>query len=259
MNHESGERTLQVDSLKVRILEKSEELGAAAAAFVSEKISSAIREKNLANIILATGASQFEFLDALRQDDTVEWSKITVFHLDEYLDMDAQHPASFRKYLRERILDEVNPGQVHFINGDVGDADGEIERYENLLQTHEIDVACIGIGENGHIAFNDPHVADFRDSRLVKIVKLDERSRNQQYGEGWFDTFDEVPKRAITLTIPAILRSQTISCAVPARRKAEAVYRTLNGPISTECPATVLRRHNDTVLFLDSDSAGKLK
>jgi len=259
MNQKNGEGTLQVDSLEVKIFEKSEEMGEAAAAFVSEKISAAIREKNVANIILATGASQFEFLDVLRQDDSIEWSKITVFHLDEYLGMDAQHPASFRKYLRERILDEVNPRKVYFIEGDTNNTEGEVRRYEELLRPHPIDVACIGIGENGHLAFNDPHVADFHESSLVKIVELDERSRRQQYGEGWFESMEDVPRRAITLTIPAIMRSRAISCAVPAKRKAEAVYRTLNDPISTECPATVLRRHDDSVLFLDSDSASKLE
>jgi len=252
------ENTMQVESLDVRIFGTSEEMGEAAAAFVSESLTTAIQEKDAAALILATGASQFEFLNALKRDDSIEWSKITIFHLDEYLGMDEHHPASFRKYLRERILDDVKPGQVHYIEGDTDNVEGEVLRYENLLRTHEVDVACIGVGENGHLAFNDPHDADFNESRLVKIVELDDRSRQQQYGEGWFESIGEVPARAITLTIPAILRSKVISCVVPAQRKAEAVFKTLNGPISTDCPATILRRHGNAVLFLDSHSASKL-
>jgi len=197
-------------------------------------------------------------LKALVKED-VDWSKVEMFHLDEYKGLPETHPASFRKYLKERILDEVKPFQVHYINGDAKEIDREVARYEELLKAVTVDVACIGIGENGHIAFNDPEVADFNDPKLVKIVQLDEISRRQQLGEGWFSTLEEVPGEAISLTIPAITRCEVISCMVPDKRKANAVYNTLNEEISTSCPATILRRHLHTVLFLDRDSASQLQ
>lgn len=245
------------ENIKVKIFASKEEVGKAAAIAVAEKLDAAISEKGLANLILATGASQFQFLENL-QKQAIDWKKITVFHLDEYKGMPVTHPASFRKYLRERILDKVQPKQVHYLNGDAPDAEAEVLRYENLLKEHPIDIACIGIGENGHIAFNDPPVADFNDPKLVKVVELDEACRKQQLGEGWFPTFDDVPTHALTLTIPAIMGCKHISCVVPDGRKAEAVYNTLNTEISTACPATILRTHPDTVLYLDSESASKL-
>lgn len=245
------------ENIKVKIFASKEEVGKAAAIAVAEKLDAAISEKGLANLILATGASQFQFLENL-QKQAIDWKKITVFHLDEYKGMPVTHPASFRKYLKERILDKVQPKQVHYLNGDAPDAEAEVLRYENLLKEHPIDIACIGIGENGHIAFNDPPVADFNDPKLVKVVELDEACRKQQLGEGWFPTFDDVPTHALTLTIPAIMGCKHISCVVPDGRKAEAVYNTLNTEISTACPATILRTHPDTVLYLDSESASKL-
>ncbi len=245
------------ENIKVKIFASKEEVGKAAAIAVAEKLDAAISEKGLANLILATGASQFQFLENL-QKQAIDWKKITVFHLDEYKGMPVTHPASFRKYLRERILDKVQPKQVHYLNGDAPDAEAEVLRYENLLKEHPVDIACIGIGENGHIAFNDPPVADFNDTKLVKVVELDEACRKQQLGEGWFPTFDDVPTHALTLTIPAIMGCKHISCVVPDGRKAEAVYNTLNTEISTACPATILRTHPDTVLYLDSESASKL-
>ncbi len=245
------------ENIKVKIFANKEEVGKAAAIAVAEKLDAAISEKGLANLILATGASQFQFLENL-QKQAIDWKKITVFHLDEYKGMPVTHPASFRKYLKERILDKVQPKQVHYLNGDAPDAEAEVLRYENLLKEHPIDIACIGIGENGHIAFNDPPVADFNDPKLVKVVELDEACRKQQLGEGWFPTFDDVPTHALTLTIPAIMGCKHISCVVPDGRKAEAVYNTLNTEISTACPATILRTHPDTVLYLDSESASKL-
>ena len=169
-----------------------------------------------------------------------------------------EHPASFRKYLHERIIDHVQPGDAYFLNGDTENLQAEIKRYEQLLASHPIDVACIGIGENGHIAFNDPPVADFEDPRRVKVVQLDEKSRRQQVGEGWFDTLDEVPEQALSLTIPAIMQSTMISCVVPDQRKADAVYDTLYGPVSTDCPASILRTHPEATLFLDQYSAQRI-
>ncbi len=242
------------EALKVKVFASEKEMGAMAAEFVWKKLKDVLEKKGYANMILATGASQFTFLDALKQKD-LDWLKITVFHLDEYKGMSDQHPASFRKYLKERILNKVKPGKVYLINGDAENLKEEIKKYEISLKGHEIDIACIGIGENGHIAFNDPPVADFNDSKLVKVVDLDEACRNQQLGEGWFPTLNDVPKQAITLTIPAIMRCKTISCVVPGVKKTEAVHNTLNGAVSTACPATILRTHNDVTLFLDKDSA----
>ena len=253
-------KSFKKDNLQVHVYAGEAEMGVASAAFVAGKLREVIREKGSANLILATGTSQFAFLLALKEE-SLDWSVITVFHLDEYKGLSDQHPASFRKYLKERILNEVKPGKVYLVNGDAADLDNEILQYEELLRQHPVDVACIGIGENGHIAFNDPPVADFNDPRLVKVVELDEACKRQQMGEGWFPTLDDVPKEAVTLTITAIMNCKTISCVVPGKRKANAIYNTLNAEISTACPATILRQHPDTVVFLDegsfSDSAGQ--
>lgn len=247
----------QKDNLKVKIFEDADLLGKAAAVNVAERLNATIAKKGFANLILATGASQFQFLEHLQKHD-IDWKKITVFHLDEYKGLPETHPASFRKYLKERILEKVQPKMVHYLNGDSADAEKEAARYEALLKQHPIDIACIGIGENGHIAFNDPPVADFNDPHLVKVVELDEACRKQQLGEGWFPTFNDVPTHALSLTIPAIMGCKAISCVVPDERKAGAVYNTLNADVSTNCPATVLRTHPDTILYLDKGSASKL-
>ena len=248
------EQQFTIENLKVAVYNGSAEMGNAAANLVAKKLNDTIFLNGSANLILATGASQFTFLEALQKKE-IDWKKITVFHLDEYKGISDGHPASFRKYLKERILDAVVPKTIYFLNGDAKDVDEEIRRYENELRKHPIDVACIGIGENGHLAFNDPPVADFQDSRSVKVVELDEACKNQQLGEGWFPTLGDVPTHALTLTIPAILRSRSISCVVPDTRKAEAVYNSLYGPINTACPASILRTHKDTTLFLDKGSA----
>jgi glucosamine-6-phosphate deaminase len=249
--------TLNVEKLQVLVYDRTIEMGEAAADFVQKKLSEAIQVKGSANLILATGASQFSFLEALKEKE-IDWQKITVFHLDEYKGISDSHPASFRKYLKERILNDVAPKCVYFLNGDADDLEQEMKEYEEKLKKHPIDIACIGIGENGHIAFNDPAVADFNDPKLVKLVELDEACRNQQLGEGWFPTFDDVPKHALTLTVTAILNCEAISCVVPDQRKAEAVYNSLYNDISTDCPASILRTHPETVMFLDADSASKV-
>lgn len=245
------------ENLNVKIYQESEEIASAAAEFVAARLNLAINERGAANLILGTGASQLAFIKYL-QKQKIDWGKITVFHLDEYKGMPETHPASFRKYLKERILDKVRPKQVYYLNGDAPDTEAEVLRYENLLKEHPVDVACIGIGENGHIAFNDPPVADFDDPKLVKVVELDEGCRKQQLGEGWFPTLKDVPTHALSLTIPAIMSCKTISCLVPDKRKAQAVYNALNWEITTKCPATILRKHPDAVLFLDSGSSLKL-
>ena len=252
-------KKFRIDQLHVEIFDTPKSLGQHAANFVIEKLQSAIKQKGKANLILATGASQFTFLDAFKKSPILDWKKITVFHLDEYKDVSDQHPASFRKYLRERILNEVQPAQIYFLKGDAEDINTELERYENLLRSHPVDIACIGIGENGHIAFNDPPVADFNDPKLVKVVELDEMCRKQQLGEGWFKTLNDVPTHALSLTIPAIMNSKSISCVVPDKRKADAIYNTLYGPVKTICPASILRKHGDAYLFLDKNSAVRIK
>jgi glucosamine-6-phosphate deaminase len=251
-------QSFKVDSLDVRVYDSNASLGRAACDFVTRELALAVRTHGSANLVLATGASQFAFLDALKIEPSIDWPRITVFHLDEYRGLPDDHPASFRRYLRERILDYVRPATVHFLEGDAADADAESARYQALLRAHPIHVACIGIGENGHIAFNDPVVADFDDPRLVKVVELDTACRRQQLGEGWFKTFEDVPTHALSLTIPAIMNCRAISCVVPDLRKAPAVSRALHGPISTACPASILRSHARACLFLDRDSASLL-
>lgn len=246
-----------IENIKISIYETPLDMGIAAADFVAIQLNEAINLKGNANLILATGASQFTFLKALIQKE-IDWKNITVFHLDEYKGIPSTHPASFRRYLKERILDVVEPKKVYFLNGDAEDVQQEVERYASELKKHPIDIACIGIGENGHIAFNDPPVADFNDPEWVKLVTLDEACKIQQIGEGWFPTMDDVPTQALTLTIPAILSSKTISCVVPDQRKAQAVHNALYHAISTQCPATVLRKHSDASLFLDAGSASEL-
>ncbi|MBR9999163.1 MAG: glucosamine-6-phosphate deaminase [Cyclobacteriaceae bacterium] len=248
-------RQMNVDLLRVKIYPDDTSMGHAAADYVEQILVSLIDRKGSASIILATGASQFSFYQALNTKESITWSKVTVFHLDEYAGMTSKHPASFRKYLKERILDHVRPANVYFLQGDAENTEEEVARYEALLKRSAIDLACIGIGENGHIAFNDPPVADFKDSKLVKVVKLDEGCRLQQLGEGWFPTLNDVPTHALSLTVPGIMRADKISCVVPDERKAKAIHQTLYGPISEKCPASILRRHSDCTLFLDELSA----
>lgn len=246
------------DKLQICIYEEETDMGRASAEFVVEQLQEALTQKGSANLILATGTSQFSFLDALKKSD-LDWNAITVFHLDEYKGLSEQHPASFRKYLKERILNAVQPGRIYLINGDAENLEEEMEAYEVLLKKNPVDVACIGIGENGHIAFNDPPVADFKDSRWLRVVELDDDCRNQQLNEGWFPRLEEVPKEAVTLTIPSIMNSKVISCVVPDKRKAQAVHNTVYSPINTDCPATILRRHPNATLFLDQSSASGIQ
>jgi len=244
----------QVGLLNILTYANKNSLGQAAAKFVSKCVQAAIQERGEANIIVATGASQYDFLDSLTQDQTVDWQKVTAFHLDEYLGLSEDHPASFRRYLWERLFSKVPFQTIHLLDGTADDPQHECNRYAYLLATRTIDVACIGIGENGHLAFNDPP-ADFETEALVHIVDLDEACRRQQVGEGHFATINDVPPQALSLSIPAIMRAKAISCVVPDQRKAEAVRCTLQGPISPQCPASVLRNHANAYLYLDIESA----
>ena len=244
--------------MDVKIFESKAKLGRAAATHAAEIIKQAIAERGEASLIAATGASQFEFLDALVQQPNIDWTKTIFFHLDEYVGLDELHPASFRKYLKERIADRVHPGKFYFVEGEHTDPHAECHRLGEIISRCAIDAAFVGIGENGHLAFNDPP-ADLETEEPYLVVELDEDCRRQQVGEGWFGSLDEVPQRAISMSIKQILKSRHILCVVPDQRKAQAVRDCLESEISPWHPASVLRRHPATTLFLDFDSASLLK
>ncbi len=234
------------------------ELGAAAGQAGAEAIRDTIEAKGLANIILATGASQFDTLQALVAADGVDWSKVAMFHLDEYMGISDDHPASFRKYLRERFVEKVGDLRaVHYVRGDADDAVGECARMGKIILENPIDVALVGIGENGHLAFNDPP-ADFETDEPYIVVDLDEACRKQQFGEGWFPTLEDVPKRAISMGIRQIMKSKRIIVSVPDARKAQAVRDALEGELSNLCPASILRQHANCQIYLDAPAASLL-
>jgi glucosamine-6-phosphate deaminase len=240
------------------IYKAKEEMAAAAAASAAQAIRDAIRSKDQANIILPSGASQIEMLRHLVASEGIDWLKVVMFHLDEYLAFGPDHPASFRRYLQERVVDKVGPLRAtYFIQGEAENPQAECRRVGAIIQAHPIDVACIGIGENGHLAFNDPP-ADFETQEPFLVVQLDERDRRQQFGEGWFATFEQVPSRAISMSIPQILKSKLLVVTVPDSRKAEAVKNALEGPVTPQCPASILRRHENCLLFLDEPAAALL-
>jgi glucosamine-6-phosphate deaminase len=233
--------------------------GTAAAALGAKAIARAISDHGQANIVVATGASQFEMLAALVATDAVDWSRVTAFHLDEYIGMPETHPASFRGYLKQRFTSKLpRLGAFHFIHGDAPDLGVEIERMNAILDRHPIDVMFAGIGENGHLAFNDPP-ADFETRVAYKVVQLDERCRRQQFGEGWFKKFEDVPTEAISMTVQRICSSRTVILTVPDERKAEAVHEVLEGPVTNLWPASILQQHPSCHLFLDPPAASKLK
>jgi glucosamine-6-phosphate deaminase len=233
-------------------------LGRAAAERAARAIAEAVARGGEARVIAATGASQFEFLDALTARADVDWSRVTCFHLDEYVGMDDRHPASFRRYLRERIVERVHPAAFHFLAGDAPDPRAECRRGGALLARAPVDVAFVGIGENGHLAFNDPP-ADFETEEPYLVVDLDEACRRQQLGEGWFASLDEVPRQALSMSIRQILKAREILCVVPDARKARAVHECLDGEVSPRHPASILQTHPRTTVYLDRDSAARLE
>ncbi|MFZ2147631.1 MAG: glucosamine-6-phosphate deaminase [Sedimentisphaerales bacterium] len=240
------------------IYKTKQEMGAAAATNAAQAIKKAIKNKGRANIILATGTSQIEMLKNLVTADGIDWPKVTMFHLDEYVALGPDHPASFRKFLKERFVDKV-PGlkAVHFVNGDVDDPQAECQRASDIIAKHPIDAAMIGIGENGHLAFNDPP-ADFETEEPYIIVELDERCRKQQLGEGWFKTLEQVPQRAISMSIRQIMKSARLIVTVPDERKAEAVRNALEGQVTPKCPASILQKHKKCKIFMDAEAASLL-
>lgn len=243
--------------MNVRIFPNKAELAEAASTQASSAIRNAIRERGSARIIAATGASQFEFLDRLTQSSAIDWAHVEMFHLDEYLGIPATHPASFRKYLLERLINKVGIRDYHLLNGEE-DVQGMIAEVSLEIRKAPIDAAFVGVGENGHLAFNDPP-ADFETDESYIVVDLDEACRRQQLGEGWFKSLENVPRQAISMTIRQILKSKEILCIVPDARKAEAVARCFQGEISPLAPSSILRTHPNTVLYLDKDSSALLR
>jgi glucosamine-6-phosphate deaminase len=244
--------------MNTEVFDSKAELGVKSAKDAEKKIRNTIEKNGSANVILATGASQFETLKNLVVSKEIDWSKVVMFHLDEYVGMSDQHPASFRKYLKERFVEKVGDLKaVHFIEGDAEDVEAECERLNEIIRKHPIDVALVGIGENGHLAFNDPP-ADFDTEEPYIVVELDEACRKQQMGEGWFETFDDVPEKAISMSIKQILKSASIICSVPDQRKAKAVQECLEGEISNLHPASILQTHHNCTVYLDKDSASLL-
>jgi glucosamine-6-phosphate deaminase len=243
--------------IDVRVLPDKRALGEAAAADAAAILREATARQGSAHVVAATGASQFEFLEALVRAPGIDWPKTVFFHLDEYVGLPDTHPASFRRYLRERVVERVHPGKFHFIEGDAADPAAECRRVSALIRDRAIDVAFVGIGENGHLAFNDPP-ADFDAQEPYLVVDLDEACRRQQLGEGWFKRLDDVPRRAISMSVAQILRSRRILCVVPDARKAKAVRDSLQTEVSPLRPASALQKHPATTVYLDPDSASLL-
>ena len=248
-------RETQVEQLPVSVYSSNEAMGQAAAADAAVMISQAIAAGGEANVILATGNSQLTFLRALREMPGIDWSQVRVFHMDEYVGLDPQHPASFPLFLQRHFLDYVDVAAFYPVAAPAKGTEAACSEYEALLRQYPADLCACGIGENGHLAFNDPPYADFDDPVWVKVVRLDDRSRHQQVGEGHFSSLDEVPTHAVTLTIPALLAAGRVLCIVPEARKADAVLASLRGPITEDCPASLLRTQPHARLYLDPDSS----
>lgn len=246
--------------MNIVVSNNAKEMGQVAAEYAAEGIRQAIQEKGKARIIVATGASQFDFLQSLVAMEGIEWSKVTGFHLDEYVGLSVTHKASFRKYLRQRFVAALPGPLADFVevNGEADDPLAECARLKTLLDAAPVDVACVGIGENAHLAFNDPP-ALFETDEAYLVVDLDDACRMQQVGEGWFPTMQDVPARAITMSIPQIMRSRRIVCTVPDQRKAVAVKNSVEGPVSNMFPASILQQHAECGMFLDTESASLLR
>lgn len=244
--------------MQLRVLGTRSEMAREAAAEGAAVIRAALEDRGAARMVVATGASQFEMLDHLVREPDVDWSRVTGFHLDEYIGLPSTHPASFRRYLRDRLVERlpVALAAFHYIDGE-GDPARECDRLGALISRAPVDVAFVGIGENGHLAFNDPP-ADFDTEQPYLVAELDEACRRQQLGEGWFPTLGDVPPRAISMSVRQIMKAGTIICTVPDERKSVAVRGALEGPVSPEVPASILQRHPDCRVFLDPPAASLL-
>lgn len=245
----------QFDKLKVQVYENRDEMGRAAAGSVAAKLRELLAANEEVRMVFASAPSQSDFLKYLVQERDIDWSRVTVFHLDEYVGASLDDDYSFAKFIKDHVVDKVHPGKVFYLNGKNPDIELECQRYAQLLSEKPIDIVCLGIGENGHIAFNEPHEADFNDPKLVKHVALDEKCRAQQFHDFKFASMDDVPRYAITMTVPAIMAAKYLYCIVPTERKAEAVRAALTGPVTEKCPSSILRTHDRAVLFLDKDAA----
>lgn len=249
--------TFQAGQAQIEIYGSSALAADAAANRAAGLINAAIARQRYARVIGATGNSQIAFIEALVSKQ-IDWGLVELFHMDEYVGLSADHPSSFRYWIHNRIEKTVHPRTTHYLQGDAADLDAEIRRYSGLLNAAPIDIAFVGFGENGHIAFNDPPVADFDDPKTVKVITLDDRCRRQQAGEGHFKDVDSVPPTAITITCSGLFRANSWVCNVPDQRKAEAVKDALEGPISQACPASIVRRHPNAFIFLDAESSSLL-
>jgi len=256
--HKAPLREFQAGKARVYVHQTGKDSGEAAAFAAAAILRNTLVKRGSARIIVGTGNSQLDMIHALVVAPDVDWKRIEVFHMDEYVGMSEAHPASFHRWLKTQLVDVVHPGKVNFMNGDAPDLSYECERYAALLHSAPVDLCFIGFGENGHIAFNDPGVADFHDPLAVKRVIMDERCRLQQVGEGHFATLDDMPKEALTLTCPELFRATHWVCTVPDLRKAEAVRNALTGPISEGCPSSLARIHPAAAVFLDAESASLL-
>ena len=242
------------DQLEIKKYTTRQEMGAGAAADAEKVIAKIIEEKGYINMIFAAAPSQNEMLQSLLSSSLIDWSKVNAMHMDEYLGLPEGSAQSFGTYLNDHIFCHKTFKSVHYIRGFAEDTEAECARYTEILKQYPVDVVCLGIGENGHIAFNDPWVAEFRDAEAIKMVQLDQMCRNQQVNDGCFPTIDDVPTHALTLTIPSLLAAKHMFCVVPAATKAEAVKNTVYGPISEDCPASIMRTHGGAILYCDEDS-----
>jgi len=250
--------TGQIEKLVFNIYDNRGLMGEAAAKMVCEKINRLLEKQEFVNMIFAAAPSQNEFLAALCQDTSVNWKRVNAFHMDEYMGLPKDAPQAFGSFLKKKIFDRLPFGSINYLDGSVADTDAECNRYAKLLSRFPPDIVCMGIGENGHIAFNDPHAADFNDPATVKMVTLDLACIQQQVNDGCFDKLDQVPTRALTLTIPALMAGRYIYCVVPGEKKANAVYNTLHKNIIEEYPSSILRAHPHAILFLDKESSARL-
>ena len=251
-------KSFKVDRLNVHIHDTRVSMGEQVAREFAAHLRELLSVKERVNVIFAAAPSQADFLDSLTREEEIDWSRVNVFHMDEYIGISIEKEQSFARFVKTLVADKLGAGNFYALNGGAEDAEAECARYTALLRENPVDIVCLGIGENGHIAFNDPGEADFWDPRDVKIVKLDETCRNQQVNDKCFPDIDSVPKYAMTLTVPTLLRAGAMFCTVPAKTKADAVKRTLTGNIDDECPATALRLHKKASFYCDSDSASHI-
>lgn len=252
-------KTVSIDALCAYIYPSEAELARDAAVRGRDYLQEVLSQQQTATVLLATGNSQIQFLAALTALGGVDWSRIILFHLDEYLGIEADFPGSFRYYLQERVEKQVNPAQFHYIKGDAIEPLAECDRYTKLLMTQPIDLCLLGIGQNGHLAFNEPEVANFQDPYRIKIVKLANQTRQAQVNGGYFPNLEAVPQYAFTVTIPMLMSAQKIFCLAPGAAKAPIIKTMVKDAIAPTCPASILRQHDNAILFLDLDSASLLE